>query len=139
MQRLLKFLSSAFVSGLVSAFILVSIFAAIQGIHGSYLSYKETLYRLMVWGGVWGFCFIIPLFRKSWFIRGSIVGLLVVIFNGVILMPHAGQGYFGIKAGWMVFFGNIIFNYLWGLLASLWFSIVMYPAEKKKAEQKEVN
>jgi len=72
----------------------------------------------------WALLLIIPFCGKRWFIRGSIIGLAVILFNFLVLMPLSGRGYFAVDAGWVVFFSNIGFNYLWGIVAALWYKTV---------------
>ncbi|APC96951.1 membrane lipoprotein [Francisella frigiditurris] len=109
----------AYMAGLISALILVYIFTFIakQQIPVSE-DFKFKLYRLMVWGGVWGILLALPLSKNIW-VKGSIVGLAVIFFNFLVKMPLSGQGFFALNAGTEVFLMNIIFNYLWGLLAAV--------------------
>lgn len=106
-----------FVSGLISAMVLYFIFTFVrqQGIELND-QFKYTLYRLMVWGGVWAILFALPLSKNILF-KSSIIGLAVIFFNFLVLMPLSGKGIFASNAGVEVFVMNIVFNYLWALLA----------------------
>lgn len=105
-----------FVSGLVSAMVLYFIFTFVrqQGIELDD-QFKYTLYRLMVWGGVWAILFALPL-SKNILLKSSVIGLAVIFFNFLVLMPLSGKGIFASNAGVEVFVMNIVFNYLWALL-----------------------
>ncbi|API87803.1 membrane lipoprotein [Francisella uliginis] len=106
-----------FVSGLISAMVLYFIFTFVrqQGIELDD-QFKYTLYRLMVWGGVWAILFALPL-SKNILLKSSVIGLAVIFFNFLVLMPLSGKGIFASNAGVEVFVMNIVFNYLWALLA----------------------
>lgn len=113
-----------FMAGLISAMVLYFVFTFIrqQGIELND-QFKYTLYRLMVWGGVWAILFALPL-SKNIFIKSSIIGLAVIFFNFLVLMPLSGKGFFASNAGVEVFVMNIIFNYLWALLAGFIYKMV---------------
>lgn len=106
-----------FVSGLISAMVLYFIFTFVrqQGIELDD-QFKYTLYRLMVWGGVWAILFALPL-SKNILLKSSVIGLAVIFFNFLVLMPLSGKGIFASNTGIEVFVMNIVFNYLWALLA----------------------
>ena len=123
-MRLLRNLSCAFTSGIIGAMVLVGAQVLIQGVPSDMTTFKHNLYRLMIWGGVWALLLIIPFCGKRWFIRGSIIGLAVILVNFLVLMPLSGKGYFAVDAGWVVFFSNIGCNYLWGIVAALWYKTV---------------
>ena len=88
-----------FVSGLISAMVLYFIFTFVrqQGIELND-QFKYTLYRLMVWGGVWAILFALPLSKNILF-KSSIIGLAVIFFNFLVLMPLSGKGIFASNAG----------------------------------------
>jgi hypothetical protein len=108
-----------FMGGLISACILYFIFSLVlqKGIELND-EFKYSLYRLMIWGGVWAILFALPI-SKNIFIKSSIIGLAVIFFNFLVKMPLSGQGYFASNADTQVFVMNIVFNYLWALLAGL--------------------
>ncbi|MFZ9035844.1 MAG: membrane lipoprotein [Francisellaceae bacterium] len=115
-------LSCAFSSGAIGA---IALMVTVYIFKGATSDYKETLYRLMVWGGIWGLLLILPIFKNNWFIRGSLLAVLVILFNFIVLMPATGAGFFAYKAGLNVFFGNLIFNYIWGIVAAIWYQLAM--------------
>jgi hypothetical protein len=108
-----------FMSGLISAGILLCIFTLIREQTITLDDgFKYNLYRLMIWGGVWAILFALPL-SKNIFIKSSIIGLAVIFFNFIVLMPLQGRGFFASEAGSTAFIMNIVFNYLWALFAGL--------------------
>lgn len=122
MRVILNRISTAFMAGLVSAGILFFIFGSLKN-GGVALTpdFKAMLYKLMVWGGVWAIL-LVSFKPKNVFLRGSLIGAAVIFFNFIVLMPLRGQGFFASNAGAEVAIINIVFNYLWGLLAAWLFS-----------------
>lgn len=82
------------------------------------LTSKGFFYKQVVWGGVWGWLFVIPLFKRQWWIRGPIVGALATaaaLFYFRTTLPPVE-----------IIVGAIILNVLfWGLTAALWHDRVM--------------
>lgn len=79
------------------------------------------LYPRIVWGGIWGLLFVIPLWEKNVFLRGlffSIGPTLVQLF--VIFPLRLGKGMMGLDLGtWTPAF-VILFNAVWGWTAAAW-------------------
>jgi hypothetical protein len=78
---------------------------------------KVWLYKQMVWGGIWGFIFLLP-WRPGWWLRGLVYGLgpsLVTLF--VLLPPPAREN---IALVVLV----LVANSVWGLVASWWLTRV---------------
>ncbi|AIT09919.1 membrane lipoprotein [Candidatus Francisella endociliophora] len=113
-----------FMSGLISAMVLLFIFTLIRQ-HSISLddSFKYNLYRLMVWGGVWAILFAFPISKNIW-IKSAIIGLAVIFFNFLVLMPLQGAGFFGSNADSTVFIMNIVFNFLWAMFAGVIYKAV---------------
>ena len=119
MKNYLNRVFVGFMTGLISAFVLVFVFTIIRQYSISLTDqFKYDLYRLMIWGGVWAVLFAFPLSKNIW-VKSTIVGLAVILFNFLVKMPLAGQGFFASDATAQVFFMNIIFNYLWAILAGV--------------------
>ncbi len=117
-MKFLNNLNAAFTSGLIGAIALV---ICLVLIFGQPTDLKFTLYRLMIWGGIWGILLVLPIFTKHWFLRGSLIGITVILFNFIVLMPLSNQGFFASHASASMFFGNIILNYIWGIVAGAWY------------------
>lgn len=127
MQKILNRILIAFMSGLISAFVLLLVFTIIQnGALNFTDDFKYKLYKLMIWGGIWSILFALPI-NKNILIKSSIIGIAVIMFNFLVKMPLTGMGFFAINAGLGVFFMNIIFNYIWAILAGL-----VYVCAKEK-------
>jgi hypothetical protein len=86
---------------------------------------KLWLYSAIVWGGMWGFLFLIPWPRRWWqrglvFSLGPDLGLWLVLFP---LVWHLGLFGAGLGA-WGGLAVPLIANAAWGLAASWWLAIV---------------
>ena len=126
-MKWLRNLSCAFTAGVVGAIALVIVATLVRGIPSNFASFKSELYRLLIWGGIWALLLVIPLFKERWFVKGSILGFIVILFNFMVLMPLSDRGFFAINAGLSVFLGNIVFNYIWGVVSAFWYKKVFSP------------
>jgi hypothetical protein len=79
------------------------------------------LYPRLIWGGIWGFLFIFPIFRNQPFAQGLFFSLGPSIVQLFIVFPYqAHKGLLGLDLGiWTPFF-VLFFNAVWGLTAALW-------------------
>ncbi|ASG67357.1 membrane lipoprotein [Francisella halioticida] len=121
-MNLLTKLSCAFASGVVGAVVLDCIEALIYG-NPSLVAFKTGLYQDCVWGGVWALLLVLPFLKEKWFIRGSIIGVVVIFFNYLVLSPLKGHGYFSSNLPLYEAVGNLL-NYIWGIAAAFWFYII---------------
>ena len=79
------------------------------------------LYPRLVWGGLWGLLFLIPLMEKRYLYRGLIFSLGPTAVQLFILFPlKAGKGVMGIDLGSLTPLLVFIFNAIWGLTAAIW-------------------
>jgi hypothetical protein len=79
------------------------------------------LYPRLVWGGLWGFLFLLPFPRLAYPSRGLIYSLaptLVQLFIVFPLVLHKGVG--GLELGYLTPLLVLLFNAVWGLVAALW-------------------
>ena len=86
----------------------------------------KWIYPRLVWGGIWGILFLLPLLRRSVFKRGLLLSLgpsLVQIFAVFPQNPQAG--YLGMGLGALTPVLVLLFNAVWGLTAALWLRYVM--------------
>jgi multisubunit Na+/H+ antiporter MnhB subunit len=120
-----KQLSAAFSAGVIGAVVLLIAATAYRGMPSNMDEFKQNAYRLLIWGGIWALLLVLPLYKSKWFLRGSLIGLMVILFNFIVLMPITGKGFFGINAGAETIIGNIVFNYIWGVVAGLWYHLAV--------------
>jgi hypothetical protein len=76
------------------------------------------LYPRVVWGGLWGFLFLLPL-RGSWWLRGLLASLAPSIFALLYVLPYlTGHGLFGLRLGALTPAFVLAANAVWGLAAA---------------------
>ena len=91
----------------------------------------DWIYQRVVWGGLWGLFFMLPILKGAphWK-RGLAIGLLPAAaslfwFNPIL----KGTGFFGLELGAMMPVIIIVFNLFWGYLAGVWFGHSMAADE----------
>ena len=79
------------------------------------------LYPRIVWGGIWGLLFLLPLMQKSLLLRGMIFSLGPTLVQLFIVFPmKANKGVMGLDLGSLTPLAVIVFNAIWGLTAAIW-------------------
>ncbi len=79
------------------------------------------IYNKLVWGGIWGFIFLLPFPRLTYVSRGLIYSLapsLVQIFIVFPLALHKGVG--GIELGDLTPLLVLFYNAVWGVVTAIW-------------------
>jgi len=79
------------------------------------------LYPRIVWGGIWGLIFLLPIAKSRVFTRGVLLSLgptLVQLFWVFPFKAHAG--YLGLELGFLTPLFVFVFNAIWGITAALW-------------------
>jgi len=75
---------------------------------------KPLLYKQMVWGGIWGFAFLIPIMTRNWVLRGVVWGaaataVALFVFKvvpaitvpAVVIGLAVNSGAWGLTASWL--------------------------------------
>jgi hypothetical protein len=75
------------------------------------------LYRLVVWGGIWGFLFVIPVMSRLWWLKGIVIGLLASAALTLYFSPALGRG----PALQLVYI--VVLNSVWGIATGLWWTL----------------
>ena len=129
MNNLAKKLSLVFAAGCLGG-LLNSLAVWIFGMIGitSALGVKITpplsapwLYPRIVWGGIWGLLFLLPLMHKRFLYRGLIFSLGPTIVQLFIVFPvKASKGIMGFDLGLLTPLFVFVFNAIWGLTAAIW-------------------
>lgn len=89
------------------------------------------LYPRIVWGGVWGFLFLIPLLQHNHLLRGALFSLGPTIVQLFIVFPlKAHKGVMGLDLGILTPLFVLFFNAVWGIKAA----ILLKMAEKDRGE-----
>ncbi len=78
------------------------------------------LYPRIVWGGVWGLLFALPL-SMGWLARGLALSLGPSAVQLLLVFPaKAGKGLLGLELGALTPLLVLFFNAVWGVVASWW-------------------
>jgi hypothetical protein len=86
---------------------------------------KSWLYPRIVWGGLWGFLFLLPFFRGSYFFRGLLFSLGPTLVQLFIVFPiQAGKGLMGVDLGNLTPLFVLFFNAVWGLATVIWLKFI---------------
>ena len=79
------------------------------------------LYPRLVWGGIGGFLFLLPLMQKRYLYRGLIFSLGPTVVQLFIVFPiKASKGIMGLDLGLLTPLLVFVFNAIWGLTAAIW-------------------
>ena len=84
-----------------------------------YLS-ADWFYPRIVWGGLWGLLFLLPMLQSKAVLRGTVLSLFPTAFQLFFVFPmmaHKGIG--GLDLGlWTPLF-VLFFNWVWGVVTAL--------------------
>jgi hypothetical protein len=79
------------------------------------------LYPRLVWGGIWGVLFLLPILKSSWFRRGVVLSLGPTLVQLLVIFPFkAKKGYLGLELGMLTPVLVLFFNAVWGWSAAIW-------------------
>ena len=78
------------------------------------------LYPRIVWGGIWGVIFLLPLLRHKTISKAFVFSLGPTIVQLFIVFPiKAKKGLMGIDLGAMTPLFVLLFNFVWGIKTAL--------------------
>lgn len=79
------------------------------------------LYPRIVWGGLWGFLFILPLFKNRTLMRGFFFSLGPSAAQLFWVFPYEmHEGMFGLELGTLTPAVVVVVNTVWGVATSIW-------------------
>ncbi len=82
---------------------------------------SSFIYPELVWGGLWGLLFLVPLGRLSFPVKGAVISLVPSMVQLFVLFPlKAHQGILGLQLGALTPLVVLIYTALWGIPAGLW-------------------
>jgi len=84
----------------------------------------QWLYPRLVWGGVWGFLFLLPLLRNDTLLQGLLLSLVPTIVQLFFIFPEAGKGMLGLQLGQLTPVFVLFFNAVWGVTTAIWLRYV---------------
>lgn len=74
------------------------------------------LYKLMVWGGIWGLIFLVPLKIKPLWLKALIFTLAPVLALLAYFIPASGGALFALDKGALAPVYLYVVNTIWGLV-----------------------
>lgn len=78
------------------------------------------LYPRIVWGGMWGFLFLLPILSSSVFARSFVLALIPTGVQLFILYPfYEGKGVAGLSLGMLTPFVVFFFYWVWALATAI--------------------
>ena len=78
------------------------------------------LYPRIVWGGIWGLLFILPLLQSKPLLKGSVLSLFPTAIQLFVVFPlKAHKGVAGLELGLYTPLFVIFFNWVWGAITAL--------------------
>ncbi|WP_051469945.1 hypothetical protein [Fischerella sp. PCC 9605] len=91
------------------------------------------LYPRLVWGGLWGFIFLLPFFQNKYFYRGILYSLFPSLVQLFIIFPlKVNQGIMGVELGRLTPIVVLFFNFVWGASTALWLKFISGSSESKR-------
>ena len=78
------------------------------------------LYPRIVWGGIWGLLFILPILQSKLLLKGAILSLAPTAVQLFVVFPlKANKGMAGIDLGLYTPLFVLFFNWVWGFVSAL--------------------
>lgn len=84
----------------------------------------EWLYARLVWGGIWGFLFLLPLLRSDTLLQGFLLSLGPTLVQLFLVFPQSGKGMLGLQLGMWTPVFVVLLNAVWGVTAAIWIKYV---------------
>lgn len=127
MRQLLDRTSSCFSAGAFGGLMASLAIWAAGAYHLTYrlgVSFAPTLtpswlYPHIVWGGLWGFLFVLPVVGGQWWLRGILLSVVPAAFLLFYVLPHeTGDGLLGLRLGTLMPAVVLAASMVWGLSAA---------------------
>ena len=78
------------------------------------------LYPRIVWGGIWGLLFILPMLKSKLLLKGAVLSLFPTAVQLFVVFPFkAHKGIAGLDLGLFTPLFVLFFNWVWGFAAAL--------------------
>jgi len=78
------------------------------------------LYPRIVWGGLWGLLFILPMLKSRLLFKGAVLSLFPTVVQLFIVFPFkAHKGIAGLDLGLLTPVFVVFFNWVWGFFSAL--------------------
>ena len=77
------------------------------------------LYPRIVWGGIWGELFFLPVFKSKPFTKGTLLSFFPTAVQLFVVFPYqTKKGLAGIELGMYTPVFVLVFNWIWGIVTS---------------------
>ncbi|MEN8136076.1 MAG: hypothetical protein ABFS18_11170 [Thermodesulfobacteriota bacterium] len=77
------------------------------------------LYPRIVWGGLWGLLFLLPLWKTNIYTKGALLSLAPTAIQLFVIFPlKAHKGMAGLELGLLAPLFVLFFNWIWGVAAA---------------------
>ena len=128
-MNLLRNISLVFAAGVFGALInSLAVWAAgefgIANALGVKIAPKLTtafLYPRLVWGGIWGMLFLLPMMQSRIWSKGFIYSLGPTLVQLFVVFPiKANKGALGLELGMLTPVFVVVVNAIWGWTAAFW-------------------
>lgn len=94
------------------------------GVHLSPAFTPPWLYQRLVWGGIWGWLFLLPVKGLSYAQRGLVFSLGPTLATYFLVLPYqAHKGVLGLELGYLTPVFVLFYNAVWGLAAGWWLQL----------------
>ena len=78
------------------------------------------LYPRIVWGGIWGLLFMLPILQSKLLMKGAILSLFPTAVQLFVVFPlKADKGLAGLELGLLVPVFVLFFNWVWGITTAI--------------------
>ena len=78
------------------------------------------LYPRLVWGGIWGLLFVLPMYQYRLLLKGTILSIIPTLVQLLVVFPFkAHKGFGGFELGLLTPFFVLFFNWAWGVATAL--------------------
>lgn len=78
------------------------------------------LYPRIVWGGIWGFAFLLPMLDSKLLLKGSILSIFPTLVQLFVVFPfQAHKGMAGLELGLLTPALVVVLNWVWGFVTGL--------------------
>ena len=77
------------------------------------------LYPRIVWGGLWGLLFLLPLLKSRFLLKGTLLSLAPTAVQLLYFFPYrTSHGLLGIQLGMWTPVYVLVVNWIWGVVAA---------------------
>ncbi len=77
------------------------------------------LYPRLVWGGIWGLTFLLPVFKTRFLLKGTLLSLLPTAVQLFFIFPYqTSRGIMGLGLGMWTPALVFVYNWVWGIVTA---------------------